>query len=176
MIRSPTWHRPCERRWDTLRSLNPVAGERPTASSEQVHRRMRLQRRRDTGLEIAYRRALFSYGLRYRVDHRLAPLRRRADIAFTRWRVAVFLDGCFWHACPLHATLPKTNRNWWRDKLQSNASRDRDTETLLVSQGWRVVRLWEHEKLPVGLEKILTALVSAGMPRIHSHSGDLTEQ
>jgi DNA mismatch endonuclease (patch repair protein) len=87
------------------------------------------QRRRDTALELAYRRTLFAAGLRYRVDHRIAPLRRRADIAFTRWRVAVFLDGCFWHSCPLHATLPKANREWWREK------RNRLVQAVLTRSG-----------------------------------------
>lgn len=134
------------------------------------------QRRRDTALEIAYRRELFAAGLRYRVDHRIEPLRRRADIAFTRWRVAVFLDGCFWHSCPLHATLPKANREWWQVKLQANVARDRHTDEVLTSQGWRVVRIWEHERVPDGIAKILDALAAAGMSGRAAASGRPAEQ
>ncbi len=84
--------------------------------------------------------------MRYRVD--LAPLpgsRRRADIVFTRTRVVVYVDGCFWHGCPDHATVPKANRDWWSVKLQANVARDRDTDDRLREAGWEVVRLWEHE-------------------------------
>ena len=134
---------------------------------------MLAQRRRDTALELAFRRALFAAGLRYRVDHRIAPLRRRADIAFTRWRVAVFLDGCFWHSCPLHATMPKANREWWREKLQANVTRDRHTDDVLAGQGWRVVRIWEHDNVPDGAGRILGVLAAAGMPqRAATASGD----
>lgn len=77
----------------------------------------------------------------------------------------MFLDGCFWHSCPLHATLPKANRDWWEDKLRTNVARDRHTDEVLASQGWRVVRIWEHEPVPDGIAKILGALTAAGMPR-----------
>jgi len=134
------------------------------------------QRRRDTALELSYRRALFGMGLRYRVDHRIPPLRRRTDIAFTRWRVAVFLDGCFWHSCPIHASLPKSNREWWREKLEANVVRDRHTDSTLTARGWSVVRIWEHEPVSEGIEKILSSLLAAGMPPIAGSSGDVPEQ
>jgi DNA mismatch endonuclease (patch repair protein) len=84
--------------------------------------------------------------LRYRVD--AAPIggtRRRADLVFTRAKVAVYVDGCFWHRCPLHATTPKANRVWWIDKLVANVARDRDTDRLLREAGWIALRIWEHE-------------------------------
>lgn len=152
---------------------------RPSASSEHVRLRMVGQRRRDTALELTYRRALFRLGLRYRVDHRIPPLRRRADIAFTRWKVATFLDGCFWHMCPLHASLPKNNGEWWSDKLRANVRRDRHTDDELTTQGWRVVRIWEHESVPDGIDRIFTALQGAGMaprPITVDASGHLPEQ
>ena len=106
---------------------------------------MERQSRRDTKPELALRRAVWRLGLRYRVD--VAPIRgrRRADLVFTRAKVAVYVDGCFWHSCPTHATIPKANREWWVDKLQANTTRDRDTDTRLAEAGWEVVRVWEHE-------------------------------
>lgn len=85
-------------------------------------------------------------GLRYRVDRQVIPgLRRRADVVFVSARVAVFVDGCFWHQCPSHGNLPKANRTWWRAKLQRNVERDAETDARLKAAGWKVIRLWEHE-------------------------------
>lgn len=103
-------------------------------------------RGRDTAPEIAVRRLLHAAGLRYRVNHRPLPaLRRTADIVFTRRKVAVFIDGCFWHSCPEHATVPKANAEFWREKLQRNRERDRETDQCLRAAGWAVLRFWEHE-------------------------------
>lgn len=106
---------------------------------------MRSNRSRDTKPEFAVRRLLHAAGLRYRVD--FAPLggRRRADIVFTRQRIAIFIDGCFWHGCPEHATLPKRNAEYWLPKLQRNIERDRETVAALEGAGWTVMRFWEHE-------------------------------
>lgn len=107
---------------------------------------MRGNRGRDTGPEMAVRRLLHARGFRYRVD--LAPVpgvRRRADIVFTRARVAAFIDGCFWHGCPEHATWPRTNADFWRQKIEGNRERDRDTDQRLREAGWTVLRFWEHE-------------------------------
>lgn len=107
---------------------------------------MRTTRQRDTVAELALRRALSRLGLRYRLQQApLAGLRRRADLVFGPARVAVFVDGCFWHSCPLHATQPKANAAWWRAKLAANRRRDADTNRRLEAAGWRVVRVWEHE-------------------------------
>jgi DNA mismatch endonuclease (patch repair protein) len=108
--------------------------------------RMSRQRRRDTASEVLLRRELFRRGLRYRVDHPLPGLpRRRADITFTNARVVVFVDGCFWHSCPQHATAPANNRVWWAEKLARNVARDRETDRHLRALGWFVLRFWEHE-------------------------------
>jgi len=104
------------------------------------------QRRRDTQPELALRRGLWARGLRYRVDYRVLPeLRRRADLAFVGPRVAVFVDGCFWHRCPDHGSTPRVNREWWVAKLDKNVERDRDTDARLRAEDWVVVRVWEHE-------------------------------
>ncbi|WP_026422304.1 very short patch repair endonuclease [Actinokineospora inagensis] len=111
-----------------------------------VSARMSRQRSRDTGTEIALRKALHALGLRYRVHQRpVRTVRREADVVFTRVKVAVFVDGCFWHGCPEHATWPKRNADFWRDKIEGNRRRDRDTDVRLGEQGWAVVRVWEHE-------------------------------
>jgi DNA mismatch endonuclease (patch repair protein) len=92
------------------------------------------------------RTLLFARGLRYRVDARPLPgLRRKADVLFRRARVAVYIDGCFWHGCPLHATWPKQNAAFWLDKIETNQRRDADTDRRLAEAGWLVIRVWEHE-------------------------------
>jgi DNA mismatch endonuclease (patch repair protein) len=107
---------------------------------------MQLQRTRDTGPELALRRILHARGLRYRVDRAPIPeSRRRADIVFTRLRVAVYVDGCFWHGCPQHGTRSKSNTAWWDEKLRRNRNKDAETDRALVDAGWLVVRIWEHE-------------------------------
>ena len=106
---------------------------------------MKRQRRRDTAPERALRSLLWRKGLRYRVDVVVVGRRRRVDIAFLGPKVAVLVDGCFWHGCPEHATSPKSNAVWWRDKLKKNVERDRDTDGELEAAGWRVLRVWEHE-------------------------------
>jgi DNA mismatch endonuclease (patch repair protein) len=116
---------------------------------------MQTQRRRDTAPELALRRRLHALGLRFRVDLRVLPaLRRRPDVAFTRARVAVFVDGCFWHSCPQHATRPAANRQWWADKLAANVTRDRDTDRRLDEAGWAVVRVWEHEDADTAARRV----------------------
>ncbi len=120
--------------------------EAPEPSSDHVRHRFQRQQRRDTAPEMALRRALHARGLRYRVDAPVVPgLRRRADLLFPARRVAVFVDGCFWHSCPEHGNLPRANGAWWRDKLAANTARDRDTDARLTDASWTVVRVWEHE-------------------------------
>ncbi|WP_394554600.1 very short patch repair endonuclease [Agromyces sp. MMS24-JH15] len=116
------------------------------ATSEGTRKSMLANKRRDTTTELAVRTLLHARGLRYRVDYAPVPgLRRRADIVFTRARTAVFIDGCFWHGCPEHATHPKRNADYWGPKLAANVERDRDTDRRLEEAGWRVLRYWEHE-------------------------------
>ncbi|WP_225654221.1 very short patch repair endonuclease [Streptomyces pseudogriseolus] len=110
---------------------------------------MSRQNRRDTAPEVAVRRILHAGGLRYRVNAPVPGMPRRTmDIAFPKAKVAVFLDGCFWHGCPQHATSPKANAEWWRTKLDKNMARDAETTEHLIREGWTVLRFWEHE--PVG--------------------------
>ncbi|MFF0388363.1 very short patch repair endonuclease [Kitasatospora sp. NPDC004615] len=118
----------------------------PTASSPSVAARMSRQSSRDTAQELAVRRLLYASGLRYRVNARVPGMpRRTVDILFLGPRVAVFLDGCFWHGCPEHATSPKANAEWWRTKLDRNISRDHETTAHLTAEGWTVLRFWEHQ-------------------------------
>ncbi|WP_445282943.1 very short patch repair endonuclease [Streptomyces sp. DSM 118148] len=106
---------------------------------------MSRQASKDTGVELAVRRLLHAAGLRYRVEYPVPGMpRRRIDVAFPRAKVAVLIDGCFWHGCPQHATQPKANADWWRDKLDRNMARDRETTEHLTAQGWTVLRFWEH--------------------------------
>lgn len=117
----------------------------PGSSSPEVSRRMSRARRRDTAAEMALRRELHRRGRRYRVVFRVPGNNRRTiDIAFTRQRVAVFVDGCFWHGCPEHGTRPTANGEWWQQKLQANRARDADTDATLSAHGWISLRLWEH--------------------------------
>jgi len=118
----------------------------PIPSSELASRRMAMTGQRDTSAEIKIRRLLHGMGLRYRVDFPvLEKPRRRADLAFTRVEVAVFVDGCFWHGCPEHGTWPKANADFWREKIETNIERDLDTNKRLDAKGWKVIRVWEHE-------------------------------
>jgi DNA mismatch endonuclease (patch repair protein) len=107
-------------------------------------------RRRDTKPEVALRSALHAAGLRFRKDLRLdlGGIKVRPDIVFTRAKVAVFVDGCFWHSCPTHGTQPRRNSDYWGPKLARNIARDREQDAALVEHGWQVIRIWEHE--PVG--------------------------
>lgn len=136
-----------------------VAERGPVPSSESVTRRMQNTPTRDTPGELALRRLLHRAGLRYRVDYRPVPgIRRKADVVFTKAKVAVFVDGCFWHSCPVHGTWPKANAAWWRDKLEGNEARDRDTDQRLADAGWTVVRIWEHETPAEAAARVVEAL------------------
>lgn len=121
---------------------------------------MQANRRRDTGPERALRSALHAAGYRYRCDLRLDldDVRVRPDIVFTRRKVAVFVDGCFWHSCPKHGRQPTVNSEYWAPKLQSNQERDVRNTDALGRAGWVVVRVWEHEPVAEALDKVTTAL------------------
>ena len=127
---------------------NPRAGDGSWASSPGVRRSMRSNRRTDTTPERILRAELHRRGLRFRKDLPIAlpvKARIRADIVFPRTKVAVFVDGCFWHQCPVHGTMPKSNVAYWEPKLRANVARDRRVNEVLSEHGWTVVRLWEHE-------------------------------
>jgi DNA mismatch endonuclease (patch repair protein) len=104
---------------------------------------MQKMRRTSTTPEMLVRRELHRRGLRFRVNYSSLP--GRPDLAFTSARIAVFVDGCFWHVCPEHFVMPKNNHNWWRDKLERNVTRDRRKDQELGELGWKVVHVWEHE-------------------------------
>jgi DNA mismatch endonuclease (patch repair protein) len=117
-------------------------------------------RSRDTRPEILLRSRLHRAGLRFRVQIRPVPaLRRTADIVFTRARVAVFVDGCFWHGCPAHYVLPATNWGYWSSKVVGNVARDRSTDQALAEAGWKVLRIWEHATLDEAEAAIRAGLV-----------------
>lgn len=108
--------------------------------------RMRNTKGRNNSLEVEVRRLLHARGLRFRVHYPLPEIpRRTSDIAFPSLVLAVFIDGCFWHSCPDHATRPKANSDYWAEKLASNVRRDRDTDDRLRAQGWFPLRFWAHE-------------------------------
>jgi DNA mismatch endonuclease, patch repair protein len=128
-------------------------GSVPT--SPATSSRMSRQASRDTAPEVALRKELHRRGLRFRVDHPVPGLpRRRTDIIFTRQRIAVFVDGCFWHSCPLHGTAPISNREWWAAKLRANVRRDRETDAFLLCAGWTVLRFWEHDAIDVAAASV----------------------
>lgn len=120
--------------------------DNPFPSSEAARNRMKAARQRDTSAEMALRSALHRKGLRYRVDvSPLKGIRRRADVVFRPVKVAIFVDGCFWHGCPIHGTWPKANAEFWQQKIERNKERDADTDQRLIEAGWKVIRIWEHE-------------------------------
>lgn len=130
------------------------------ASSPAVRASMRGNRRRDTKPELAVRKLVHGAGLRYRVD--LAPLdthrRHRADLVFTRAKVAVFVDGCYWHGCPEHHRQPSVNADYWAAKVRGNRDRDTRVSALLTAAGWTVLRFWEHED-PAEVATAIVAIV-----------------
>lgn len=121
---------------------------------------MRGNRRRDSSLELAVRRKLHASGFRYRVDYAPLPgLRSRADIVFTRSKVAVYLDGCFWHGCPTHGTIPVSNADYWVPKLARNRQRDQEATQSLRVAGWTVLRFWEHASIESVVAEIAAVLL-----------------
>jgi DNA mismatch endonuclease (patch repair protein) len=132
----------------------------PAASSPAARKTMQGNRRVDTAPELALRRLLHRIGLRYRVDFPIDGGTRkvRPDVVFTRRRLAVFLDGCFWHGCPEHCRLPASNREYWTAKIGRNRERDVRISATLEATGWQVVRAWEHECPERVVERVVAAL------------------
>lgn len=148
-----------------LEPVEPASSEPtsavPPASSSASLARMKRQRRRDTRPEVVLRRLLHARGLRYRIDRpALKDSRRRHDLVFGSARVAVEVRGCFWHLCPNHGTLPKTNDCWWAAKLARNVARDEDTARRLAAAGWVLVVVWEHEDPDAAAERVVAAVTS----------------
>lgn len=139
----------------------------PPASSAAVSRRMKGTRQRDTAAELEVRRALHACGLRYVLNKRVASnSRRNVDIVFPSARVALFVDGCFWHGCPIHGTLPAvTNSEFWKMKIQANKRRDRLASAELKVEGWTVIRVWEHESPTAIAQRVSEAVRSKSLSR-----------
>jgi len=128
-------------------------------TNQSTSRRMSLQKVRNTTPEVDLRREIRRLGLGYRVELPLPGMpRRRCDVGFKGARVAVFVDGCFWHSCPIHATVPVRNREWWKEKLATNVARDRDTDSRLTAAGWMSIRVWEHEDMAAAAQRIAEAV------------------
>lgn len=131
------------------------------ASSPQTRRSMQSNRGRDTKPELAIRRLVYAAGLRYRVNARpIKSLNRRADLVFVRPKVAVFVDGCFWHGCTEHHTVAQTNARYWADKVRRNRERDAETNRALDEAGWKVIRVWEHESPEAAAHRVILAVQS----------------
>lgn len=136
---------------------------RVSPSSREASLRMARVRQKGTGAELSLRKELHGRGLRYRLQVPLLTKPRRvADIVFPRVRVAVFVDGCFWHGCPEHASWPKSNAQFWRDKIEANRARDADTDRRLSASGWRVIRVWAHERVGEAAERIENVVRGGG--------------
>lgn len=124
---------------------------RPSPMSAAVSRQMSRMPRRNSKPELLIRRELHARGLRFRLNSRLPG---RPDILFTRARLAIFVDGCFWHRCPDHGTTPKNNRDWWVEKLEQNVRRDRRKDEELEGMGWSTLHVWEHESVAAAADRI----------------------
>lgn len=137
-------------------------------SSPDVSRRMARVRQKGTRAEIDLRSALHAKGLRYRLHVPLLTKPRRvADIVFSGAKVAVFVDGCFWHGCPEHASWPKNNADFWRKKIETNRSRDADTDQRLHALGWTTIRVWEHEDASQAASRIAELVDARRVNRTH---------
>jgi DNA mismatch endonuclease (patch repair protein) len=138
----------------------------PHPSSEAVSARMRRNGRCDTRPEALLRSELHRLGLRFRKDYPLRDAGRvvRPDVVFTRARLAIFIDGCFWHSCPVHGNQPRANTDYWGPKLALNVARDRAVDARLAAAGWRVLRFWEHDDPAASAARIGEAL-TAHCPR-----------
>jgi DNA mismatch endonuclease (patch repair protein) len=132
----------------------------PHPSSAAATAVMKANHRVDTRPERALRSALHRQGERFRKDFsiRAGDVRVRPDIVFTRRRLAVFVDGCFWHRCPQHATSPRSNSEYWRTKLDGNVARDRRNDAALRADGWSVLRVWEHEPVEEAVVRVVESL------------------
>lgn len=151
-----------KRAWEAGLLTEELLPSGSKASSWQTRAVMVANRGRDTKPELALRSLLHAKGLRYRVDKSpIKGLRRRADIIFSRDKIAVFIDGCFWHGCPQHLRPAKKNAEAWAAKIEENRSRDANTNEILRSSGWTVIRFWEHEDPSKAAESVEAALVRA---------------
>jgi DNA mismatch endonuclease (patch repair protein) len=136
----------------------------PKPLDSALSERMRRQRTRDTAAELAVRRLLHSAGCRFRVQFPVPGLPRRTiDIAFPARRLAVNIDGCFWHGCHVHRSLPVTNYEWWQRKIEENRRRDKETDAHLFAIGWRALRFCEHEPLEIIVARVISEARTSGV-------------
>lgn len=141
-------------------------------SSPDTSRRMAKVRQKGTDAEVALRHEMHRIGLRYRVDYEvLKKPRRVADVVFPGRKIAVFVDGCFWHGCPEHASWPKRNAEFWREKIEANRLRDADTNERLRSLGWTVLRFWSHESPTEAARAVARVIATVDAQRRASSSG-----
>lgn len=136
----------------------------PTPTSHTATKKMRSNRRVDTKPEVSLRSLLHRSGLRFRKDYAIRLSTGKAvhpDIVFTKRKLAVFVDGCFWHSCPEHGTVPKSNQEYWIPKLKENVDRDEANERQLRADGWRVLRFWEHVNPKAAMMQIAEVLGQA---------------
>ncbi|MCY4068676.1 MAG: very short patch repair endonuclease [Acidimicrobiaceae bacterium] len=146
----------------TVWEVGTGSGKESWASSPGTRRSMQANRSRDTGPEMAVRSAVHRRGIRFRVSVRPQPeLARTADLVLRKTRIAVFVDGCYWHGCPEHHTQPATNSEYWAAKIARNAERDRETTAYLEQAGWTVLRFWEHEDPEEAADKVQEAVQAA---------------
>lgn len=136
--------------------MKPGDAAYPNPTSAAASAIMRANPPADTAPEIRLRSALHRAGLRFRKNHAISlrDVRARPDIVFPSARVAVFLDGCFWHRCPEHGSAPKSNNHYWAPKLAHNVERDRRIDDALSAVGWTVVRVWEHEPPEQAVDRV----------------------
>lgn len=169
VVSHPTRARNLSEGWHRAREAGLVTTERlpdgSWASSAGVRASMKGNRGRDTAPELALRSLLHRRGLRYRVSTRpLKNSRRTTDIVFPRAKVAVFVDGCFWHGCPEHHRPSSVNSAFWREKIKGNRRRDVETTAMLKAEGWTVIRAWEHDD-PAATADYVEAAVRAATPK-----------
>lgn len=139
-----------------------IRSRAPAASSPNVRRVMQAVLRSDTAAEVLLRRRLHAAGLRFRKEARPEwDVRCAADVVFRRQKVCVFIDGCFWHRCPVHFRLPKTNSAWWEEKIQATVDRDYRQQQILESRGWAVLRFWEHGITPATVDNAVRVVETA---------------
>lgn len=142
----------------TMKARSPRKAAFPSASNDKIRQRMKTTKRRDTKPELLLRSELDREGLRYAVDQVVDGTRGRADIVFKDARVAVYVDGCYWHGCPLHGTLPKSNSQAWKEKFEANRLRDESNDVRLTEGGWTVMRFWEHDDPVESATKVVAAV------------------
>lgn len=138
--------------------MHPKDPGYPRPTSKFISAIMRANKRVNTKPEVLVRSSLHKMGLRFRKDYPIKIANRllRPDIVFTKQKIAIFIDGCFWHFCPIHGHIPKSNIHYWEPKLNKNAARDKSDTILLCSAGWQVLRLWEHTSLINATEIIVS--------------------